>query len=81
MTATNAMQGVRLLRRRQVEELVGLRRSAIYALVAAGRFPAPIHLTVRAVAWLENEVFEWVAGRVAASRPVSPDEVGREVRS
>jgi len=67
----NEMQGVRLLRRRQVEELVGLRRSALYALVAAGRFPKPIHLTVRAVAWLENEVFAWIAARIAASRPAS----------
>jgi prophage regulatory protein len=68
MAAMSEMQGVRLLRRRQVEELVGLGRSSIYALVAAGKFPAPIHLTARAVAWLEKEVFEWVADRVAASR-------------
>jgi predicted DNA-binding transcriptional regulator AlpA len=32
MTAMNEMQGVRLLRRRQVEALVGLRRSALAKL-------------------------------------------------
>ena len=81
MAAMNEVQGVRLLRRRQVEALVGLRRSALYALVAAGKFPRPIRLTVRAVAWIEMEVFEWVAGRVAASRPALPDGVAREARS
>jgi prophage regulatory protein len=68
MAAMNEMQGVRLLRRRQVEEMVGLRRSALYALVAAGKFPRPIHLTVRAVAWLSSEVDRWIAERVVESR-------------
>lgn len=57
-----------LLRRRQVEGLIGLRRSAIYAAMAAGRFPRPIHLGPRAVAWLASEVDEWIAERVAESR-------------
>jgi mRNA interferase RelE/StbE len=57
-----------LLRRRQVEGLVGLRRSAIYAAIAAGRFPRPIHLGPRAVGWLASEVEAWIAGRVAELR-------------
>ena len=64
----------RLLRRRQVEGLVGLRRSAIYAAMAAGRFPRPIHLGPRAVAWLAIEIDAWVAERVAASRQGSAVE-------
>ena len=63
-----------LLRRRQVEGLVGLRRSAIYAAMAAGRFPRPIHLGPRAVAWLAIEIAAWVAERVAASRQGSAVE-------
>jgi prophage regulatory protein len=63
-----------LLRRRQVEGLVGLRRSAIYAAMAAGRFPRPIHLGPRAVAWLAIEIDAWVAERVAASRQGSAVE-------
>jgi prophage regulatory protein len=59
----------RLLRRRQVEGLVGLRRSAIYAAMAAGRFPKPINLGPRAVAWLASEVEAWIAARIAESRP------------
>jgi len=69
MAAMNEMQGVRILRRRQVEGLVGLRRSAIYAAVRAGTFPRPIHLGPRAVGWLEHEVNGWIARRVAESRP------------
>ena len=63
-----------LLRRRQVEGLVGLRRSAIYAAMAAGRFPRPIHLGPHAVAWLAIEIDAWVAERVAASRQGSAVE-------
>ena len=63
-----------LLRRRQVEGLVGLRRSAIYAAMAAGRFPRPIHLGPRSVAWLAIEIDAWVAERVAASRQGSAVE-------
>lgn len=36
---------VRLLHRPAVEELVGLKRSALYKLIAAGRFPAPVPLS------------------------------------
>ncbi len=59
----------RILRRREVETLVGLRRSAIYAAVAAGRFPAPVRLTARAVGWLDTEVMAWIHARVRESRP------------
>jgi prophage regulatory protein len=81
MEATvNETQGVRILRRRQVEALIGLRRSAIYAAVRAGAFPRPIHLGLRSVGWLEHEVNGWIAERVAKSRPASPDKPAREVR-
>ncbi|MGB8298268.1 MAG: AlpA family transcriptional regulator [Polyangia bacterium] len=68
MTATNEPQAARILRRRQVEALIGLRRSAIYAAVRAGTFPRPIHLGPRSVGWLEHEVNGWIAERVAESR-------------
>jgi prophage regulatory protein len=57
-----------ILRRKQVEARTGLSRSSIYAFVAAGKFPAPVSLGDRAVGWLESEVNEWIAGRIAASR-------------
>lgn len=43
-----------------------LRKSAIYAKIAAGTFPQPAKLGggTRS-AWLENEIDEWVAGQFA----------------
>ena len=58
----------RILRRPHVEEMTGLRRSTIYAAIAAGTFPKPIHLGARAVGWLEGEIDQWLAERVAQSR-------------
>ena len=47
---------------------VGLRPSRIYEMIAAKEFPAPIALGVRARAWPSDEIDEWIAQRIAASR-------------
>ncbi|WP_252259922.1 AlpA family phage regulatory protein [Erythrobacter aurantius] len=49
----------RLLRRREVERVVGLKKSQIYALMADGAFPRPVRIGKRAVAWPEQELNEW----------------------
>lgn len=49
----------------EVMALTSLGKSAIYAGIAACTFPKPIKLTVRRVGWLETEIREWVAARVA----------------
>ena len=54
-----------VLRRREVEARVGLKKSDLYARMAAGEFPRPIPLGARAVGWLEEEVDAWVTARVA----------------
>jgi len=51
---------MRTLRREEVERKTGLSRSAIYALMAADRFPKPVQLIGRAVGWVEAEVEEWL---------------------
>jgi prophage regulatory protein len=56
----------RLLRRTEVERLVGLKRSAIYEMVGAVEFPRPVKLSARAVAWRESEVAAWISSREAA---------------
>ena len=58
----------RVLRLPQVCLATGLGRSFIYQLQAQNRFPKRIKIGVRAVGWLENEVQEWLAGRIAQSR-------------
>ena len=57
----------RLLRRREVEQLTGLKRSTIYELVAAGDYPKPVPISAQAVAWGESEITNWQK-RCIASR-------------
>jgi len=52
---------IRLLRRPEVERLVGLKRSTIYDLMARGEFPRPVRIGIRAVAWAESDICDWVA--------------------
>ena len=47
---------------------VGYSRSTIYQLIAEGRFPKPISLGARAVAWLESDIDEWITQRIDQSR-------------
>lgn len=52
----------RLLPRAEVERLVGFKRSAIYARMAAGTFPLPLRdPETGAVRWLESEIRAWIA--------------------
>ena len=55
----------RFLRRREVEAVTGLKHSAIYKRISAGRFPRPVRLDGQAVAWLESEIQQWRAARIA----------------
>lgn len=61
---------LRILRRRQVEERVGLSCSTLYAGIAAGTFPKPIQLGAQSVGWLESEIDAWLRDRITASRAV-----------
>ena len=55
----------RILRRDLVQERTGLSRSTIYAMMAAGSFPKPIPLGLRAVGWAESEINAWLEARKA----------------
>jgi len=59
---------IRFLRLPEVMKRTGLSRSTIYVRLAAGCFPRPVALGSRAVGWIEAEVAEWVAERIAESR-------------
>ena len=50
----------RLLTRAEVERLVGLRRSAIYSLMRAGKFPVPLRISGNAVRWRLSEIEAWI---------------------
>lgn len=53
-----------ILRRPEVEQLTGLKRSALYDLMSRGLFPRPIKLTSTASGWLEREIVAWIEERV-----------------
>ena len=57
-----------IIRRKQVECRVGLKRSTLYQRIAEGTFPAPVALGARAVGWIESEVDQWLRDRIAESR-------------
>jgi prophage regulatory protein len=56
----------RLLKRPDVERMVCLSRSTIYQLVSEGRFPRPIKIGDKAVAWRLSDIEDWIASREAA---------------
>lgn len=58
----------RLLRRTEVEQVVGLSRSTIYRLIDEGQFPKPLRLGPNSVRWSENELQAWITKRLEESR-------------
>ena len=53
----------RIMRRPEVEQVSGLRRSTLYAWIAAGQFPAPVRLGARLVGWRLSDVQKWIDAR------------------
>lgn len=66
----------RVIRLRDLPDFVGLRRTAIEGLIAAGKFPKPIRLSERSMAWVENDLIAWQQARIAERDGV--DNSGRE---
>lgn len=57
----------RLIRLPDVEAATGCKKSTLYMLLRQGKFPKPIRLSARMVAWSETAVLQWVQDRIAAS--------------
>ncbi len=57
-----------IIRLRQAIIKTGLSRSTIYTLIKLGDFPKQIQLSPRTMGFLESEIDEWIAGRIAASK-------------
>lgn len=64
--AANLPADERLMRCPEVVNRVGLSRSAIYARVKAGTFPAPVSTGGNSVAWVASEIDQWISERIAA---------------
>lgn len=52
----------------RVEEATGLKKSTIYELMRAGKFPKSVRLSSRMVAWPEAAVLQWVQDRITGAQ-------------
>jgi prophage regulatory protein len=57
------MDELKLYRLRDLSARIGLARSAIYQAIKDGRFPKPVRIGARAVAWRHQDVERWIAER------------------
>lgn len=57
----------RLMRLPEVKRRVGLGRSTIYRLMDLGAFPKARKLGLRAIAWSEAEIDEWISEKLTVS--------------
>lgn len=70
---TDSKRALRILRIRQVQERIGLSRSAIYDRINPksprydDTFPRPVKIGQSAVGWLESSVNEWIERRLLIS--------------
>lgn len=66
-SATLEVIVAKFLRLSAVIAQTGLSKSSIYSQIQQGNFPAQIQIGVRAVAWLESDIEEWMSCRVEAT--------------
>lgn len=60
------MRPIRLIRLTDVSQATGLRRSTIYKYIAESAFPKPVPLGGGRVAWIEQEIQDWITERIEA---------------
>ena len=65
-----SVKSMRLLRLPQVMQQTGLKKTMLCELQKGGSFPMRIQITSNSVVWIEEEVNAWIAGRVAARKPL-----------
>lgn len=56
----------KLIKLREVLALTTLSKSSVYDFINQGRFPKPVSLGARSVAWIEGEVLSWIEERANA---------------
>lgn len=64
----NSNSQQRLIRRKEVQAKTGLGVSSIYALMKVGKFPKSLYISERRVAWIEAEIDQWIAERIAVHK-------------
>lgn len=57
----------RLLKREEVEQMLGIRKTHLYAMIERGEFPRPIRVGANAVRWKLSTVSEWIERQPVAA--------------
>ncbi|MGC8343346.1 MULTISPECIES: helix-turn-helix transcriptional regulator [Enterobacterales] len=68
---TSTTQTTRLIRLPEVLHKTGYKKAWIYRLISENKFPKPIKLGARSVAFIEIEVDEWISDTISNSRTAS----------
>lgn len=55
-----------LLKRKEVEKMLGISCALIYQLMTIGEFPRPIKIANRCVRWRVEDINKWVKDKAAA---------------
>lgn len=56
---------MKLMKLKAVMECTGLARSTVYKFIAEERFPKPVKLGARMVAWVESEIQDWIMEKIS----------------
>ncbi len=64
----------KILRPKQVQELIGKSRVQIWRDVRAGRFPAPISLGPNSAGFYQDEILAWLESRPRVNYAPDPDD-------
>lgn len=64
----------KILRLPQVIERVGLKKTAIYKMIATDDFPKQVKLGAHASGWLESDIQKWILKRAAARAPANDEQ-------
>jgi len=62
---TNRRFPMRFIKLKEVTEMTGLSRSTVYKFITDDKFPKSVSLGDRAVAWVDDEVMDWMEARLA----------------
>ncbi len=56
---------MKLIKLQQVKELTSLARATIYKYMSEGRFPKQVSLGENSVAWVQEEVMDWIERKIS----------------
>ena len=67
------MKNLKLLRRDEVLEILGMSNAWLYGQIRKGKFPQPIQVGARAIAWRQSDVEEWLESRQTGIKTVDAE--------